>query len=92
MTVRRKYKVMLGTSSEDEYDAAIEVQDLRGITGGIEFRFMDYNAPSNYDIDDLTSTLALDEAQTRSLIAVLRRALGEISETQLAELVPSDTD
>jgi len=91
--VSRTYKLTVGT----RFPVVLDIEDCRDVgTEGngacIRVEVRDLTAsPNPLDQDDDPFTLIeLSPEQARQLIAIIRRTLGEISETQLAELVDDD--
>jgi len=84
VALRRRYKLWAGG---DDPDYLLEVENLRGTGGGIDLSIADLRAPESWPEEERTLALNLTPEEARDLVTVLRAALGEISETQLVELV-----
>ena len=88
MAIRKRYKLWTGLS--DDRGPLLEIEDLRPVDGSIAMDVIDLETPPAWDELDSTTLVRLTEDQARELVVVLRRMLGEISETQLTELLAED--
>lgn len=84
MGVRKRYKLW-----SDDGRVLVEIEDLRGTPGGsqIAMQIIDLNAPEGWPDEEASTYLDLTVGDARQLVAILRMMLGEISETQLVELL-----